>query len=172
VRLFDAYNSELGRKISMFKGTGRQHDDLTEILGAVLDYPDVDEAKWMRTMHGVLASTNPYWGRSPSVGVVFGRKVVQRNLDDPGNNNRRPDPAARPEREETTSPEYQRQMAAESVTERVHREQTGETVPSEEIKPLLIAMERRKRELGRELTSEECEQVGREVHERFSRARA
>jgi hypothetical protein len=166
--LIEAWNSETGQQRKLFNAGGMT-GDAKKVLGAVMSHPEINEPQWMRTMQTLLA--NPWWNGPPTLGVMFGPGVVDDNLESPARGGARRD-KPEPVREETTSPEYQRRMAAESVTERVHREQTGETVPSEEIKPLLIAMERRKRELGRELTSEECEQVGREVHERFSRARA
>lgn len=87
VALFDGYNSEVGRRISMFTGTGKQHPDLTKVLGAVLEFPNVERTTWLRMMHTVLA--NPWWGDGPpSVGVVFGPGVVSDNLENPARGRR------------------------------------------------------------------------------------
>lgn len=90
VALLDAWNSEAGQNIKMFDGLGRPTAGMRLITGAVLAHPDVELSQWMRTMNTVLASPYPYWGKTPSPGVVFGEKVVDANLTDPTRNAGKP----------------------------------------------------------------------------------
>lgn len=90
VTLLDAWNSEASQTIKMFDGLGRPTAGMRLITGAVMAHPDVELSQWMRTMNTVLASPYPYWGKTPSPGVVFGEKVVDANLEDPTRNAGKP----------------------------------------------------------------------------------
>jgi biotin operon repressor len=92
-QLLDAYNSETGQRARIIDGTGAPTEEFRRILGAVMRNPEVEPARWLRTMHTVLA--NPWWGEgTPTIGVVFGPRVVGDNLANPARGAQRPGQSA------------------------------------------------------------------------------
>lgn len=85
--LIDSYNTETGQRRQRFKPDGSLTEDFKRIIGALTDHPEVETSQWNRTMNTVLA--NPWWDGSPSVGVIFGPKVVDDNLSDPARGGRK-----------------------------------------------------------------------------------
>ena len=70
-----------GLSLQRFTPSGEPSESLKRVLGAVTANPEVPFEQWARTVDGVLES--PWWEGSPSIGVVFGPKVVEENLANP-----------------------------------------------------------------------------------------
>lgn len=89
-QLLDAYNAESGQRRQRFNPDGSVSEDFKRVVGAVVNHPDVEATTWHRMLNTVLA--NPWWDGPASVGVIFGPKVVDDNLDSParGASRRRP----------------------------------------------------------------------------------
>jgi biotin operon repressor len=87
-QLLDAYVSETSQhRVRIIDGVGSPTEEFREILGVVMRNPEIEPAQWHRTLHTVLA--NPWWGEGPpTVGVVFGRRIVGKNLIDPAHGRR------------------------------------------------------------------------------------
>jgi hypothetical protein len=96
--LLDVFNSESGKRRQRFKPNGDLTPDFRLVIGAVLDHPEVDEARWIRTLQTLFA--NPWWNRTVSIYAVFSPKIIDENLDDParGKFNKKGD-AAKPHRD-------------------------------------------------------------------------
>lgn len=109
ISLLDSWNSEAGQKIKVFDGLGRTTAGMKLIIGAVMAHPDVEASYWLRTMNTVLASPYPYWGKTPSPGVVFGPNVVDANLQDPTRNAGKP-PLNAPTKTPQTATERHEQL--------------------------------------------------------------
>jgi hypothetical protein len=124
VGLLDSWNSETGQRIKVFDGLGRTTAGMKLILGAVMAHPDVEASYWLRTMNTVLASPYPYWGKSPSPGVVFGPKVVDANLQDPTRNAGKPPINASTITNSNLTPEQRRERRRREI-EQLERVDTG-----------------------------------------------
>lgn len=74
-----AFAERSGQRIAPFRpSNGKPSDALTLVTGAVLDHPDVDEQTWARLVKHVFK--DPWWTGVPGAGVVFGPKVLDRQL--------------------------------------------------------------------------------------------
>lgn len=76
LRALRAYNEATGSRLGAFRFSGAPSDALTRITGAVLDHPEVSE--WEPVITAALR--DPWWSGPPSVGVIFGPGVVDRNI--------------------------------------------------------------------------------------------
>lgn len=88
---FEAYVVASGQRMRAFTSSGGPSDALKRITGAVLDHPDVSTERWGEVVRDTLAS--PWWSGPPSVGVVFGPAVVEKNLARPAG---KPDATGKP----------------------------------------------------------------------------
>jgi hypothetical protein len=86
-QLVQLYASRTGQTVQRFKRNGSATEELTRVIGALATFDDVPLAKWIATLETVLL--NPWWDGPPSIGVIFGPKIVQRNLDDPAHGAKR-----------------------------------------------------------------------------------
>ncbi len=82
VRMLREYARAADQTVQAWKPSGEPTEDLKRVLGAVLDHPEVDGREWVGVIRAVLA--RPWWEGAPSVGVVFGPRVVADNLRSPG----------------------------------------------------------------------------------------
>lgn len=72
------FNTRAGTRLSAFRHDGRPSEHLTRVTGAVLDHSDVTDEQWAAVVEATLAA--PWWQGPPSVGVVFGPAVVDKNI--------------------------------------------------------------------------------------------
>lgn len=72
------FNRQTGGRRSPYKGNGDPSDSLTRILGAVLAWPDLNLVEWSAVIGRALAE--PWWSGRPSVGCVFGPRVVEQYI--------------------------------------------------------------------------------------------
>jgi hypothetical protein len=80
--LVKLYAQQSGQPVRCFKRNGKATEDLTRVLGALTEYDDVPFETWTTVVVKVLE--HPWWGDGPpSIGVVFGPKILAQNLADP-----------------------------------------------------------------------------------------
>lgn len=72
------FNRQTGSRRSPYKGNGDTSDALTRILGAVLAWPDLDLPEWAAVIGRALAE--PWWSGRPSVGAIFGPRVIEQYI--------------------------------------------------------------------------------------------
>lgn len=73
------FNERAGTRFGAFGARGPS-EHLKRITAAVLDHPDASREDWRRVVDWTLS--HPWWGDdTPSVGVVFGARVVDDNIE-------------------------------------------------------------------------------------------
>lgn len=81
-QLLRIFCSLSGQSFRCFNSDGSASESLKRIIGAMTTHGDVPFEQWAATIEAVLH--NPWWGDGPaSIGVVFGPKVVDQNLENP-----------------------------------------------------------------------------------------
>jgi hypothetical protein len=88
--IVEDFNLQASTGYATRKGDGKATDNLSRVLSALADHPDITSDVARRMIAAQLA--DPYWGGRPHLGNVFGPGVVERNLE----NARNPAPAGRP----------------------------------------------------------------------------
>lgn len=78
VKALDHYVDRSGQSVQRWNPDGSPSEGLKRIIGALVAHPDVEGPQWRETIDAVLAA--PWWEGPPSIGVVFGPKVVEQNL--------------------------------------------------------------------------------------------
>lgn len=73
-----AFNSHAGTRLPPFLSDGSKSDALCRVLGAVTARPEVTRTQWEQAV--ARAFEEPWWRGAPSIGVVFGPKVVEKHL--------------------------------------------------------------------------------------------
>jgi hypothetical protein len=82
-QIVEDFNLQAGTGYVARKAGGQPSDNLSRVLTALADHPDIDEDLGRRMIAGQLA--RPYWRGRPDLGNVFGPRVVERNLEDARN---------------------------------------------------------------------------------------
>lgn len=78
VHAIEHYADATGQTVRPFDGNGGPTDSLTRVMSAMVRFPEV-RTLWPRMVDRVLAA--PWWDGDPSVGVIFGPKVVERSIE-------------------------------------------------------------------------------------------
>lgn len=82
--LLSAFNSSAGRSIGAWAAGGRPSAALKQIIGALLDRPDVPADAWLRAVQRTFAAP-PGWVKGPvQLGHVFGEKAAEWALANTG----------------------------------------------------------------------------------------
>lgn len=81
-----------GLAVQCWTPGGDPGESLKRVVGALTAHPDVPFERWAEVVDACLAS--PWWEGAPSIGVVFGPRVVEDNLLNPGRGGRRGETAA------------------------------------------------------------------------------
>lgn len=90
VAVLGAFNVHAGKRLAPTTGTGAPSEAAKRIYQRVKEWPDLSLDDYERIIRRTLASK--WWGEdSPSVGVVFGPRVFEENME-------RPEPAASAQR--------------------------------------------------------------------------
>jgi hypothetical protein len=77
------FNAQAGTSYGTRKGTNAPSENLSRVLTAIGDHPDITADVAQRMIAVQLA--RPYWQGRPDLGNVFGPRVVERNLEDARN---------------------------------------------------------------------------------------
>lgn len=83
VRALAVYREETGQRLGALTGRGHPSDAARRVHERLLDHPELGDEEVADVIRRTLASR--WWGEGrPSIGVVFGPRVFQSNLDRPG----------------------------------------------------------------------------------------
>jgi len=80
-QLVRIYARHAKQPTALFNRDGSPSEALKRVIGALTTHDDVTFDTWSSMVPKVLA--RPWWDGKPSIGVVFGPKVVDGNLADP-----------------------------------------------------------------------------------------
>jgi hypothetical protein len=79
--VLSSFNERAGTHYGAWTGTGKPSASLREIIGALTEWPEKlpDHQTCSQLIKKVFLA-KPWWTGTPSVGVVFGPNVIERNL--------------------------------------------------------------------------------------------
>lgn len=85
VSVLAAYNDIFDRNLQPFGGTGKQSEHLTQVLGKVIEHPDMELADFVQVLRAVRANPPSFCnGSPPGLGDIFGPKAWTRALENDG----------------------------------------------------------------------------------------
>lgn len=119
VSVLELYNDIFGRALKPFSATGEQAPHLTQILGKVIECPDMETADFERVLRAVHANPPGFLDGQPvGLGDIFGPRAWTRALENTGSPSLAIAPA-RPIYHDRYSDKRQREIEREEAAQRV-----------------------------------------------------
>lgn len=119
VSVLGLYNDIFGRALKPFSATGEQAPHLTQILGKVIECPDMETADFDRVLRAVHANPPGFLdGKPVGLGDIFGPRAWTRALENSGRA-LAVVPLAQPVRHDRYSDKRQREIEREEAAQRV-----------------------------------------------------
>jgi len=114
------YNDIFSRALNPFSGAGEPAPHLTQILGKVLEHPDMTEADFERVLRAVHANPPGFLDGQPvGLGDIFGPRAWTRALENPGHRAAVVPSPGQPVRHDRYSDKRQREIEREEAAQRV-----------------------------------------------------
>ena len=87
--VLDAFNAKTGKNLRLLTSSGELSESAKRIYSRISAYPDITLAEYEDIIDRTIASR--WWGvDQPTVGVVFGPKVFEDNINRPGTSQAKP----------------------------------------------------------------------------------
>lgn len=120
VAVLGFYNDIFGRALNPFSGAGEPAPHLTQVLGKVIEHPDMEAADFERVLRAVHANPPGFLDGQPvGLGDIFGPRAWTRALENPGQQVALVPPAGRPIYHDRYSDKRQREIEREEAAQRV-----------------------------------------------------
>lgn len=120
VTVLALYNDIFGRALKPFSATGEQAPHLTQILGKVIECPDMETADFERVLRAVHANPPGFLDGQPvGLGDIFGPRAWTRALENSGRALAIVPSSSQPVRHDRYSDKRQREIEREEAAQRV-----------------------------------------------------